>query len=138
MTRMSPPRSPAHERKNDPVKQTKFIPQPYWLLHHGILLEWTTEPPQNRRDYIDREKPENERAIRQEWMRPVKTPKRLPLAVRRADAACSKADAAWSKAYAVWSKATEEHWDEIVALHKEECPGCPFDYENKTLIFPKS
>jgi len=163
----------------------------YWLIHHGILLESNTEPIANRIRYIKTNKPENERAIRLKWLRPVKRPELLPKAVVKADADWQKADADrkkayadWKKAYADWQKADAdwqkayadrqkadadwqkayadrqkadadwkkayadrqkadadwkktigENWKNIVKRHKAECPGCPFDYDKKTLIF---
>ena len=56
-------------------------------------------------------------------------------------AAWAKANAAWETAYAAWAKANaaretayREYLPEIEALHKIECPDCPWD--GKT-IFPK-
>src|SRR5574341_1356695 len=59
---------------------------------------------------------------------------------KKANAEWEKANAEWEKAYAEWEKANAErkkavikYADEINALHKKECPNCPWD--SKT-IFP--
>ena len=103
-------------------QETTFTPELYWLLHHGRLLEWTTEPVESRIEYIKTQKPTNEIATRLRWLRPVKNPGKLPLRVLEA---CAD----YNKACADYDKACANHWPTIVALHKEECPGCPFDYE---------
>lgn len=37
----------------------------------------------------------------------------------------------------VYHAATRPAWDTIADFHREECPGCPFDYDGtKQLIFP--
>ena len=131
-------------------QETTFTPELYWLLHHGRLLEWTTEPVESRIEYIKTQKPTNEIATRLRWLRPVKNPGKLPLRVLEAcadynkacadyDKACTdylkaradydKACTDYNKACADYDKACANHWPTIVALHKEECPGCPFDYE---------
>jgi hypothetical protein len=109
--------------------KTKFKPRLYWLIHHGELLESTTEPISVRRAYVKQSKARNEVATRLRWMLPVKSPDLLPKSV-------IKADADWQKAYADRQKAVNENWKNIVKRHRAECPGCPFDYEKKTLIFP--
>ena len=163
----------------------KFKPELYWLLHHGVLLEITTEPVANRIKYIKQSKAKNQVKTRLRWLRKVKRPDLLPKAVFRtyadwqkadadwhkasadwhkayadrqkasadwqkayadwqkadadwhkAYADWQKADADWQKAYADWQKAIDANWKNIVRRHKAECPGCPFDYVNKTLIFP--
>ena len=44
-----------------------------WVLfcHHNIIVEQLSEPPENRISYILRKKPENERAARLHWFRPL-------------------------------------------------------------------
>ncbi len=49
-------------------------------------------------------------------------------------AAYRKAMAARDKARADWEEALKHHWPEIVALHAQECPDCPW---NGHTIFPQ-
>lgn len=132
----------------------KFKPELYWLLHHDVLLESTTEPIEARIAYIQMHKHIQEIALRLEWMRKVQHPDLLPEAILRACADrdkeyayCEKAEKAdWDKACAdrdksdaAWLNALRNNWSAVVARHKAECPGCPFDYKKqKTLIFPEA
>ncbi len=43
----------------------------------------------------------------------------------------------WADARKAWADALARHSEEINALHKAECPDCPWDYEQKT-IFPRT
>src|SRR3990167_4449600 len=52
----------------------------------------------------------------------------------KADQARDKAYQAWDKADQARDKAIEKHKDEIEALHKKECPKCPW---NGKTIFPR-
>ena len=121
---------------------TKF----YWHIHHEILVELLTEPLKNRIAYIKRNKPKGEIKLRLRLLRPVKG--KLSKEVVKADQARDKAYQArdkayqaWDKAYQAWDKADqarvkaiEKHKDEIEALHKKECPKCPW---NGKTIFPR-
>jgi hypothetical protein len=91
----------------------------YWHIHHDELCE-PTENIQQRIDYINVMKPEDEREIRLRLMKPVKNQK----AVRAIFNAC---DEAMAPARAKCDKALE-------ALHRKECENCPWD--GKT-IFPE-
>ena len=54
------------------------------------------------------------------------------------DAAWANRDAArveWNAARVEWDAACADHRPAIEALHREECPGCPWD--GKTLVFPE-
>ena len=51
----------------------------------------------------------------------------------QADAAWSQADEAWRKADAALSSAIIDNHSAIEALHREECPDCPWDGQT---IFP--
>ncbi len=82
------------------------------LCHHGVLFEKLSEPVENRIDYIINNKPENEVAVRLQWFRPA------PDGVAEAMAT------AW--------KAYEEA---CTTIHKTTFPGCPFDYDSRTLVF---
>ena len=50
--------------------------------------------------------------------------------------ACGEARKAWDEVCKAWDEVVRKNWNAIVERHKIECPGCPFDYEKKTLIFP--
>lgn len=99
---------------------SEFSSKPYWLIHHRILIEWTVEPISIRRQYVRRVKAYKEIPIRLKWMKPVKRPDLLPKEV-------VKKQGSW--------KSLRGNWRKIVARHKKEYPGCPFDYKKKTLIF---
>lgn len=116
----------------------------WWLIHHGVLAEPLLEPIKNRREFVRAEKLAYEIATRLKWMRKIKHPERLPAKFVQTCADWRKACKNWKKDYGAWQradtdwrKAFDEHYPAIAALHKQECPGCPFDYENKTLIFPQ-
>ena len=82
----------------------------YWHIHHDVLCEWSDDINERIR-YIKTYKPENERALRLRLMKPVKG--KLPARFGKAWVSCK---------------------DELEALHKKECRGCPWD--GKT-IFPE-
>src|SRR3990167_6081858 len=107
---------------------TKF----YWHIHHEILVELLTEPLKNRIAYIKRNKPKGEIKLRLRLLRPVKG--KLSKEVVKADQARDKAYQARDKADQARDKAIEKHKDEIEALHKKECPKCPW---NGKTIFPR-
>jgi multidrug resistance efflux pump len=129
----------------------------YWHVHHDTLLEPLTEPIQNRIEYIKTEKAkyetEKQIELRLRLLRPLIGP--LPEKWDKAEAEWDKAEAEWDKAEAEldkaraeWAKAVAElskaraerdkaeaeldkaeaqHKIEIEALHKKECPNCPWD-----------
>jgi len=113
----------------------------YWHIHHDVLCEWSDDIDERIR-YIKTYKPENERALRLRLMKPVKgkLPVRFVEAYVKAWVAYEKAGAlgkawvAYYKAQEALGKAWEACKDELEALHKKECRGCPWD--GKTL-FPK-
>jgi Skp family chaperone for outer membrane proteins len=92
--------------------------------HHAIHFEHLTEPWENRVNYILREKPQHERAVRLRWFRPVAknqiakmSPERQKADAewqkadaerQKADAERQKSDAEWQKAYAERQKAVAE------------------------------
>jgi len=100
----------------------KNVPEGVWCwhIHHTQLLELSTEPLKKRAKYILEEKPEDERKLRLQLMRPVLHPEKFPKQLIKASAELDKARAEWDKARAEWNK-------EIEALHREECPNCPWD-----------
>src|SRR3990167_3292019 len=90
-------------------QETTFTSEPYWLLHHGQLLEWTTEPVENRVEYIKTRKPVHEITTRLKWLRPVKNPKRLPVSVLQACTDHAKAYADYNKVFADFDKACTDY-----------------------------
>ena len=100
----------------------------YWHIHHDVLLEYTTNI-QERIAYIKSDKPEHERETRLRLMGPVKGA--LPIAV-------AKAGAAYTTAGDAYDKAVRDNAPAIEALHKIECPNCPWNgYTIFPTIFPK-
>jgi len=121
-------------------KQLKF----FWHVHHDILLEPLTKPIKNRIKYIKENKPEEEVELRLKLLKPVKGKlpdkfiKALEARVKAGEARVKaweayvktwKAfDKAWEarvKAWEAYDKAGED--PKIIALHKKECPDCPWD-----------
>lgn len=130
---------------------TKALEKAYWHIHHEVLLEFATEPIENRIAYIKAKKPADEVPIRLRLLHEVKG--KLPLRVVRARAACNKAEAAYNKAEVSYNKAWADYDKAMVAfdkaeaaynkalsskaiqaLHAKECPNCPWD---GTTIFPE-
>ena len=132
----------------------------YWHIHHGILAEPLAEPVGNRIRFIRENKPAKEVETRLRLMRPVRG--KLPAKLAKARQACDEAKRALDEAGRAYAdaarggrgearRAYEKRWldlgkmrwaleqalrasrPEIEALHKLECPGCPWDGET---IFP--
>ncbi len=84
----------------------------YWHIHHDALLEFATEPIENRVAYIKHSKPKNEIALRLGLLKPVKGT--LPANLDKAWAARAKARDAYTKAGDAYDKAWGAHtkaWD---------------------------
>ena len=135
-----------------------------WHVHHEELFEWCTDW-RGREHYIGIVKPLDEVPTRLRLMHWIKgeLPKAVLAdgqtctvawkAYFEAGAACKAAEAeggmtfttklqAWTKARLAYEdaadaygKTIESHHDEIEALHKLECPNCPWD---GTTIFPEA
>ena len=109
-----------------------------WHLHHDVLVEWCRDY-EGRVDYIKKDKPATEQALRLRLFQMVKGPLPATYAAARAkyDAAWAKLSAARAEYDAVWAKyitARAKYAPEIEALHRIECPDCPW---NGKTIFPK-
>ena len=104
----------------------------YWHVHHDVLLEHLTEPIEARRAYIRDHKPEGELETRLRLLKPVRG--RLPAPVVKARAGCDKPWVDYDEARATYVKAWTTCMPEILRLHAEECPDCPWDGET---IFPE-
>ncbi len=98
------------------------------LCHHDTLVEFLTEPPENRIDYILNEKPNKERALRLRLFRPWKW--ELPADWKKTDADCQKAYEDWQKAYADCQKTyadrkkAYEDWQKAYADWKKTDADC--------------
>lgn len=127
-----------------------------WHVHHsGHLLEILTEPLSVRQAYIKAYKPDREIETRLRLLKLVQGP--LPPALddtwktlNDAQRALDDTQKTWDGAYKTWDGAYKtsddarkawndaliSHAGEVDALHKRECPDCPWDPKQKT-IFPK-
>ena len=116
----------------------------FWHVHHEKLLEWCHNYDE-RVAYIQNKKPEEEQETRLRLFKPVKG--KLPQEVVKASQEYDKARQELNKARQELNKARQENdkaWQEydkvlndnkelIEALHKAECPNCPW---NGHTIFP--
>ena len=98
----------------------------YWHVHHDTLLEWCWSA-KERREYIRRNKPEDEIAIRLKLMKPVKG--KLPKEFIEADKKRVEADKKWVEADKKWVEAYRKHFATIKKLHDREC-GCSWTKEH--------
>ena len=136
-----------------------------WHIHHEILVELLTEPIEERLRCIDTEKAKCEPSWKierrkrllkpvmgplsekiekanQEWEKADKEGEKANQKRKKAYQEWAKADKEWEKAYQKrkkayqeWEKVLGEHQVEIEALHKVECPDCPWD--GKTIFSEK-
>ena len=86
----------------------------YWHIHHEVLVEPLTEPLKNRIDYIKKNKPQEEVAVRLKLLKPVvgRLPKEVIStweAYGKALEACDKAREAYFKARDAYLKARESY-----------------------------
>lgn len=125
-------------------------PTAFWHKHHYKLLEFSTEPRQFRVERILRLKPADEISLRLKLYQPVKG--ELPLELLKIIASedsivaseqdfsrCSveramQLDKIWTDTVKMVAVIILKFKPEIEALHKLECPNCPWD--GKT-IFPE-
>ena len=129
--------------QHTPTPTTGFA----WHLHHDVLLEWCFDYAW-RVAVIKTDKPLEEQATRLRLFQMVKgqlpakydAAKAKYVAVRAEYVATTKAkfhaweakfDAAWAEYVAAWAT----YKPEILALHAQECPDCPW---NGKTIFPKA
>jgi hypothetical protein len=124
------------------IKKLKF----YWHIHHDVLVEPLTEPIKNRIEFIKENKPKDEVELRLKLMKPVKgkLPKELVEAGQKWDEEWQKWDEARQKYKEAWQKSCEarqkykeagQKYDlQIIALHKKECPNCPWDSKRQTIF----
>ena len=103
----------------------------YWHVHHDTLLEYCYDY-NERRTFIERNKPANEQKLRLRLFAPVSG--ELPKAYHEAWKAHAEARKAYAEAWKAFDEVLKACDDEIQALHKIECPDCPWDGNT---IFPK-
>ena len=96
----------------------------YWHIHHDTLAEFATEPIENRIAYIKAEKPTHERETRLRLLKPMSA---------EATALLAEYEKVQQAAWAEYEKVRQAAWEPLGAIHKIECPNCPWD--GKT-IFP--
>lgn len=116
-------------------------------VHHDVLFEYCTDY-EERVNYIKANKSADEVDLRLRLFKLIPT-KRLPSILKEAEEAFNEAGKAYDEAeeafyeaeeafYEAW-EAFDEAWEayetQIIQLHKELCPDCPWD--GKT-IFPRS
>jgi hypothetical protein len=95
------------------AKPNPLLPVVYaWHIHDRRLVEPLSEPIENRVAYIKSDKPKDEQETRLRLLKPVTDQQALRKAMNRND------------------------HEAIEALHKKECPNCPWSPEQQT-IFPK-
>lgn len=108
-------------------------------VHHNILMDWCYDYDERVRA-IKETKPESEQELRLRLFRLIPSD-RLPQplvqareAFYKAGEACYKAGEAYNKAWVACDKAREacnKAWEayqpEIIKLHQELCPNCPWD-----------
>ena len=93
--------------------------------HHKQLAEWVHNYDE-RVDYIKKMKPQSEVGLRLKLFKMI--PKdRVPEELLKARVECDKARVEWDKARVKWDKARVEWNPELIKLHEELCPDCPFD-----------
>ena len=131
----------------------------HWHVHHNRLCEPLTAPIEERIAYIKVHKPIEEQAVRLRLLKPVVG--EIPAALDKAwstyyevwerqqaiistgatwnhldEATWNSVDEAWDSVDEAWDSFNEvqgAHQAALEALHKQECPGCPW---NGMAIFP--
>ncbi len=112
----------------------------YWHGRLKIVSLLSALANSSRRTHGDTDWPAREIETRLRLMKPVRG--KLPRAIMAAAAARAKAGAVWEmanaaqvKAGAAWDKAIADNLPAIEALHRAECPNCPWDGKS---IFPNT
>ena len=101
---------------------TDSVGEWYWHVHHDVLAERLTCPLSERIAFIRAEKPAHE----------IETRLRLPKPVQNT-AVLDAYETAVRPVREVYETAERSAREPVEALHKQECPDCPWD--GKT-IFP--
>lgn len=121
MKRMTEPEAKAYAKKwvKEKIKGTTFkgeVGEPWKLLHHKVLLEWTTEPVVNRVEYVLLNKPLEEIEVRLAEMEPWVW--EIPEGLAEAWDACNKARDAYYKAMDASNKAWDAYYKALDACNK--------------------
>ncbi len=123
-------------------------------VHHDVLLEYCTDY-EERVQYIKGNKPAREQALRLRLFKFIPIDRLPPEldkaweaydkareacdkaweACNKAREACDKAWEAYDKAWEAYDKAWEAYMPELIKLHEELCPNCPWD--GKTIFSKK-
>jgi hypothetical protein len=77
-----------------------------WFCHHGIPIEYLTEPAENRIQFILANKPLEQQAARLHWFRPCNV--KLPAELAAASEKWAAADKEWAAAHKEWAAAYKE------------------------------
>ena len=106
-----------------------------WHVHHDKLIDPLTHPISVRRKYIKENKPKEEIPLRLKLLKVVKgkLPKEYVEAGKTYDKARKTCDEAWKvydEAEKTCDEARKTYKKEILALHKKECPHCPWNGES--------
>ena len=129
----------------------------FWHVHHNTLMEWSDDI-NERIKFIRTKKPKEEIKTRLKLLKPVKG--KIPMILINAKRAYYKAENAYFKRYMAvdgaktnslrkarkaYDKAEDSYVkalrcksvnSRIKALHKKECPDCPWNGKTRT-IFPE-
>lgn len=101
-------------------------------VHHRVLMEWCADY-EERVQYIKKNKPIKEQELRLRLFRLIPED-RVPSSLLKAEVAYEKVVAAWAvggatyeKAWAAYKEAEVAYKPDLIKLHEELCPGCPWD-----------
>ena len=134
------------------MQEKTMTPVGVWHYHHATyLVEFPTETIESRHAFIDNEKDPPERSLRHQLLKEVVGD--LPAALGQAYQALEQANQAWEQvsrawkqtyqldrpwqqagqaleqASRAWKQTYRDNLSAIEALHKLECPDCPWDGE---------
>lgn len=101
-------------------------------VHHDRLFEWCFDYDE-RVKAIEQDKPKHEQELRLRLFKLIPL-ESLPKKLVKAGEACAKAWEAYAKAWEAYNKAREAYdkageayEPELIELHKQLCPDCPWD-----------
>ena len=115
------------------MQEKTMTPVGVWHYHHATyLVEFPTETIESRHAFIDNEKDPPERSLRHQLLKEVVGD--LPAALGQAYQALEQANQAWEQVGSdlfsrAWKQTYGDNLPAIEALHKLECPDCPWDGE---------
>jgi len=121
------------------LKDTVERPQLAWHVHHDVLVELLTEDAETRRQYIRDYKPIEEQPLRLRLFKIVvgHLPREVVQTRQAYDQAWQahvqalqaydQALQACNEAWQAYDQAFTDHKEEVEALHRIECPDCPWN-----------